>query len=306
MKLQKIVYELVEEKDTALLSRHTLESPVNKKPVLFIHGIGSSTEVWFRHHDSLGTRLLELNEKKRLYSIWGLQLRQATHGDIVVMAHGDLWAALETIFEESGGKKTRIISHSMGGIVTRYFTSQKVEHPYPNNFISGTIDEVDLLAVPNHGVVEEGTALSTTLGKLKKRINRVFMNPEEEKTTHDYGLAWLQLMKQSTLMEELNRGGKCLNPEIKWKNAVALYDKIVPVWSAKFDENVDKLQCSEFEQKFFEADHMNYPVIPELASRINKVLKDLPDFAKVILEFNYPAIHRSSEVFDWLFGENQS
>jgi hypothetical protein len=293
---------MVEGKEKALLTRYTLGSPVKIKPILFVHGIGGSADIWFRYNDSLGTKLLESNEKVSRYSIWTLQLSQAISGDIVDMAHGDLWASLETIFEESGGMKTRIVAHSMGGIVARYFTSQKVEHPYPNSFISKTIDEVDLLAVPNHGVGEEGSTLSSTFSSLKKRIDQVFMDPEAEETTHDYGLSWLQLMKQSTLMEELNRGGNCLHPRIKWKNAVARYDKIVPVWSAKFNEKEDKLQCSEFEQEFFDVDHTTYPVIPGLVNSITKVLKDLPDFAKVILEYNYPAIHRSTEVFDWLFG----
>ncbi|MHA2298654.1 MAG: esterase/lipase family protein [Candidatus Hodarchaeales archaeon] len=304
MRLQKVVYELVDGKDTAFLTRHTLGSPISSKPILFVHGIGSSTEVWFRYDDSLGTKLLELNDKNPRYSIWALQLRQAIRGDIVEMAHGDLWTVLETIFEESGGEKTRIIAHSMGGIVARYFTSQKIEHPYPNSFISKTIDEVDLLAVPNHGILEEGSALSSTFSKLKKRIDQIFMETETEKDSQDYGLAWIQLMKQSKLMKKLNRDGNFLHPEIKWKNAIALHDKIVPVWSAKLDEKEDLLQCS-FEQKFFHADHMNYPLIPGFVNRITRVLKDVPDFAKAILDFNYPAIHRSTEVFDWLFGDKQ-
>ncbi|MHA1169075.1 MAG: esterase/lipase family protein [Candidatus Hodarchaeales archaeon] len=293
MRLKRVIYEMISDQGTVNLINYT-KGASDCTPVLFIHGMGSSAGIWFKYPDSFGSKLLKLNEMKQEYSIWSLQFCQAYNGDIIKLAHQDLWASLELISEESGGLKTNIVAHSMGGIVARYFSSKKISHPYSSSFISKTIEKINLLAVPNHGTK------STISEKLRKRITRLINSTHRGSSTHDFGIAWLQLLEQSDLMNELNEGGNCLNADLSWTNAIAIYDKVVPQWSAKFED--DELPPNiDFKQAYFAADHMTYPVVSGLVTGIKNIIKEIPDFAKALDGFAYPAIHRSSEVFEWLF-----
>lgn len=256
-----------------------------------VHGFGSNAEVWFTHEKSLGNFF-----KSQGYDCWALNLSNDISGNIEILAHEDLLTAVEFIFRKRQ-QKVIIITHSMGGIISRVFTSPHFNHPYPLERIEKMIKGIALLAVPNHGV-EMGD-----ISRIEETVNtiRKLMRADQEPIKSDFGLGFVQLTYKSRLIKTLNKP-LVLNTNIKWLNAVGTYDRVVPVKSALFsDSETNKLVS--FSQKEFACDHMVYP----LASTIKKVIKvtsNILDSKKLDKKFIlYPAIHKHREVGEWIISQ---
>jgi hypothetical protein len=222
---------------------------------------------------------------------WALNLSNAVTGNIKTLAHEDVLTAVDFIYKERQ-QPILIISHSMGGIISRVFTSPHLDHPYPLQLIESMIRAIALLTAPNHGV-EAGD-----VSRIEETVNvlRNFLKEDREPLAADLGLGFFQLTQKSHLLQSLNTP-PTLNPNITWLNAVGTYDKVVPRKSALFEEQ-DLRNNPKFFQKEFPCDHMVYP----FTSTIKKVIKAIPEFiesAKHVIKI-YPAIHRHQPVGDWI------
>lgn len=258
-------------------------------PVLFIHGFGSNAQIWFSYDDSLGNYF-----KSKEMDCWALNLSNAVTGNIEKLAHEDVLTAIDFIYKQRK-KSVLIVCHSMGGIISRYFTSQYVDHPYPLQVIESMIKAIALLTVPNHGV-DTGD-----ISRIEETVSflRDFLKDDHEPLAPDLGLGFFQLTRNSYLLQSLNTLPP-LNPNLTWLNAVGTYDKVVPRNSALFEE-FEYTNLPKFTQKEFPCDHMVYP----FTSTISKVIKAIPQFiesAKHVLKI-YPAIHRYQPVGDWILDQ---
>ena len=225
---------------------------------------------------------------------WTLNLSNAVTGNIKTLAHEDVLTAVDFIYKN---RKIPVlmICHSMGGIISRYFTSPYVDHPYPLQLIESMIKAIVLLTVPNHGV-DAGD-----ISRIEETANvlRNFLKDNHEPLAADLGLGFFQLTRNSQLLQSLNTLPP-LNPNLIWLNAVGTYDKVVPRNSALFEE-FEYTKLPNFFQKEFPCDHMVYP----FTSTITKVIKAIPQLiesAKQVLKI-YPAIHRHQPVGDWILNQ---
>ncbi|MFX0182697.1 MAG: esterase/lipase family protein [Candidatus Hodarchaeota archaeon] len=268
--LRSEIFEIDTQQGIAQLFHKTIES--QGKPVLLIHGFGSTMDIWFKYSDSIGNYFVEHD-----LDVWALELSDAITGNIEVLAHEDLLASLHYIHEKQR-KKVWIISHSMGGIISRYLVSSNISHPYPLKKITKMINGVTLLATPNHGV---GSSKGDGILDLFRHINNFFLSQKE--IDSDINIAFLQLTKSSKLIQKLNNGKFILHPSIRWQNGYGLYDKLIPIENAEFRE--DELDPQIYlNQKEFPVDHMVYPFV-DIIKYFEKV---------------FPAIHRYKPVAEWI------
>ncbi len=285
--ISQVIYEIDTQQGLAKLHHKTPDSE-NQPPVLMIHGFGSSSDVWFAYDNSLGTYFREKD-----MDCWALNLSNAISGDILTLAHEDLLTSLDFIFKKRR-KPVIIVSHSMGGIISRVFTSPHFKHPYPLNKIEPMIQGIALLTVPNHGV---GTADVSGIEETIQTL-RNLVKDDKEPVTADLGLGFVQLTPKSYLITTLNRSLP-LNPNITWLNGVGTFDKVVPRKTALFEESETK-NVPYFKQREFPCDHMVYP----FSSAIKKIIKAIPPlFEPSRLESKlkiFPAIHRHQPVCDWI------
>ena len=288
MSITRATFEIETSQGTADLIHITRLS--RNPPVLFLHGFGSSAEVWFAHRDSLGNFF-----KKKGWDCWSLHLSNATVGNIQSLANEDLYASITFIYEKTK-QPVLLVTHSMGGIIARVLTSPHFEHSFSLAKLEPMIKGIVLLTVPHHGVeagdvkiLEETVQQIRDYFKIRKKISA------------DFGLGFIQLLSESTLLEELNKP-PTLNPNIRWLNAVGKYDHVVPKKSAAFTPS--EISAPFFEQKSFDCDHMVYP-FNDLLQKISGRLSDIATLFSTSLRI-YPAIHRSREVGEWIiniFGE---
>jgi hypothetical protein len=255
LSIKRAIYEIDTQQGLAGLNHQTLQA--RGSPVLMIHGFGSNADIWFAHKHSLGNFF----ESKGL-DCWTLDLSNAIAGNIEILAHEDLLTSVDFIYRKKQ-EKVVIVAHSMGGIISRVFTSPHFKHPYSLGRIEEMIKGIALLTVPNHGV-EMGD-----ISKIEETVNtiRKLMKPDQDPIESDFGLGFVQLTYKSRLIKTLNKP-LVLNPNISWLNAIGIFDKVVPVKSARFSD-AETNNVPKFEQKEFACDHMVYP----LASTLQKVLK---------------------------------
>ncbi|MFX1249231.1 MAG: esterase/lipase family protein, partial [Promethearchaeota archaeon] len=229
-------------------------------PVLFLHGFGSNSQVWFTYKDSLGNYFIEKN-----LDCWALNLSNAISGNIETLAHEDLLTAVDFIYRERK-VQVLIVAHSMGGIISRVFTSPHFKHPYPLHRIEQMVQGIALLTVPNHGV---GTG---DISRLEETvlILRKFLKDDQEPLATDLGLGFIQLSQKSHLLTSLN-SPPLLNPNILWFNAVGTFDKVVSRESALFEASEIE-NIPYFSQQEFPCDHMVFP----FTSTIKKIIKAIP------------------------------
>lgn len=256
--------------------------------MLLIHGFGSNSKIWFAHENSLGNFFI--NQK---LDGWALNLSNVISGNIQTLAHEDLLTAIDFIYKERK-QRVLIISHSMGGIISRVFTSTHIKHPYPLQNIEKMIRGIVLLTVPNHGVG------AGDISRLEETINflRNILKNGQEPLAADLGLGFIQLTLKSRLLTSLNTSPP-LNPNISWLNAVGSFDKVVPMKSALFEES-EIQNIPYFSQQEFPCDHMVYP----FSKTIQKIVKVIPQFVestKIESRIKiYPAIHRYTPVGEWI------
>ncbi len=196
-----------------------------------VHGFGSNADIWFSHEKSLGNYF-----KNQGFDCWALDLSRDVAGNIEILAHEDLLTSVDFIFRKKN-EKVLLITHSMGGIISRLFTSPHFTHPYPLDRIEEMIKGIALLTVPNHGV-EIGD-----ISKIEDTVNtiRKLMKSNQEPIESDFGLGFAQLTHKSKLIKTLNQP-LVLNPNIAWVNVVGTHDRVVPLKSALFtDTEMEKI-----------------------------------------------------------------
>jgi pimeloyl-ACP methyl ester carboxylesterase len=283
MSISRVIFEIETTQGTADLIHVTRLS--RGPPVLFLHGFGSNAEVWFASEKSLGNYFKERNR-----DCWALHLSNATVGNIQSLANEDLYAAISFVYEKTQ-QPVLLVTHSMGGIIARVLTSPHFEHSFPLAKLESMIKGVILLTVPNHGM---------DAGDVKKLEETAYQIRDyfkiSKKISADFGLGFIQLLAESTLLENLN-SPPVLNPNIRWLNAVGKYDHVVPKKSATFTPS--EITAPFFEQKLFDCDHMVYP-FNTLLQKITGRLSDIATLFSSSLRI-YPAIHRAPEVGEWIF-----
>ncbi|MFX0015985.1 MAG: esterase/lipase family protein [Promethearchaeota archaeon] len=258
MSIERAIYEIKTKHGTARLINKTVDR--RGLPVLFVHGFGSSPEIWFKYPDSLGKFFLQ----KKEIDVWSLGLSNAISGDIEVLAQEDLYTSLSFIFERSE-TLIHIIAHSVGGIIVRFLLCPHFQHSdlKPEELVQG----VSLLSVPNHGTNKfKSDRIWNTMSLITNyiRFNQLFV----------------QVLRSSELINALNNQKPCLNPKVKWQNAVSSFDNLIEPESMRFME--EELLDIDLIQKEFPCDHIVYPL-------------------KWLFNDNYPPIHRYSPVAEWIY-----
>ena len=285
MSITRVIYEIKTSQGIAKLIQQyrTNRSPTDP-PVLFLHGFGSSADIWYAYSDSLGYYF----EKKGM-NCWALQLSNATTGNIQLLANEDLYTAITFLYDQIN-QPILLVAHSMGGIISRVLTSPQFEHPFPLATLESKIKGIALLTVPNHGVeAGEVAVIEETALQLKDYLKL------DTNISPDFGLGFIQLISKSSLLKRLN-SQPILNPNITWLNAVGKYDRVVPMQSATF--KTSEIEVPKFQQRGFDCDHMVYP----FSSTLKKITEKLDDIVTIFgssLKL-YPAIHRSEDVGDWI------
>ncbi|MFX1507558.1 MAG: esterase/lipase family protein [Promethearchaeota archaeon] len=258
MSFERAIYEIKTKHGTARLINKTVDR--EGIPVLFVHGFGSSPENWFKYPDSLGQFFLEKAE----IDVWSLGLSNAISGDIEVLAQEDLYSSLAFIYKRSE-TRVHIIAHSVGGIIVRFLLSPHFNHSYlkAEELVRG----VSLLSVPNHGTNKfKSDRIWNTMSLITNYIsfNRLFV----------------QVLRSSNLISSLNHHKPCLNPKVKWQNAISIFDNLIEPESMRFTE--EELFDIDMVQREFPCDHIVYPL-------------------KWLFNDNYPPIHRYSPVAEWIY-----
>ncbi|UCE14443.1 MAG: alpha/beta hydrolase, partial [Candidatus Heimdallarchaeota archaeon] len=101
--ITQAIYEIDTQQGLAKLHHRTLDS--SGSPVLFIHGFGSNAGVWFAYKNSLGNYF-----KEQQLDCWALNLSNAISGNIKGLAHEDLLAAVNFIYNERNQQPVLIVS----------------------------------------------------------------------------------------------------------------------------------------------------------------------------------------------------
>lgn len=282
MSLRRVIYEIETSHGLALLYHITRKA--KGPPVMFLHGFGSNADIWFSHKDSLGTYF-----QSKSYDCWSLELSNAIIGNIHSLANEDLWAAISFIYDRKK-QPILLVTHSMGGIISRVLTSPNFEHPFALATLEPQFRGIVLLTVPNHGV--EGTDIKK-LEDMANQIKQVLKL--KTKISPDFDLGFVQLLSSSALLQQLN-SQPILNPNINWLNAVGRYDHVVPVKSASFTKA--EVKNVPFEQRIFGSDHMVYPfshTLQKITEKVNELTMIFGSSFQI-----YPAIHRTREVGEWI------
>ncbi len=103
---------------------------MDNNPVLFVHGIGASGEVWEK---------LDLPGRKTYYLSFSHPF--ANPADQVP----ELEAEIDRILKEEKKEKIVLVCHSMGGLTARKYLQ--------NNMTSHRVEKLVMLSTPNHGSV---------------------------------------------------------------------------------------------------------------------------------------------------------
>ncbi|MFX0184901.1 MAG: esterase/lipase family protein [Candidatus Hodarchaeota archaeon] len=258
MSVERAIYEIKTKHGTARLINKTVDR--TGFPILFIHGFGSTPEVWFKYSDSLGEFFLQKEE----IDVWSLGLSNAIFGDIELLAQEDLYASLNFIYQRSE-TRVHIIAHSVGGIIVRFLLCPHINHSFLHveEFVRG----VSLLSVPNHGTN-------------KFKSDRIWNMMSLVTNYISFNQLFVQVLRSSKLINSLNRNQPCLNPKIKWQNAISTFDNLIEPESMRFAK--ENLLGVDIEQREFPCDHTVYPL-------------------KWLFNDNYPPIHRYSPVAEWIY-----
>ena len=96
------IYEIETINGLAELTHTTLTS--DGFPILFVHGFGSHGDIWFKFKNSLGNIF-----RKKGFDTWSLSLSDPIGGNLTHLAHQDLLASVNFIYNKKG--KMRIITH---------------------------------------------------------------------------------------------------------------------------------------------------------------------------------------------------
>lgn len=120
------------------------DEPSRHDPIIFVHGLSGNTFNWeymVHEFESDGWSDAELNRKT--YSSIGSNIDNAQ----------DLADEVDRVLQATGAKKVDIITHSMGGVSSRWFLK----------FMEGTpkVDDWVSLAGPNHGTAKANFCYTT-------------------------------------------------------------------------------------------------------------------------------------------------
>lgn len=112
------------------------------RPVILVHGFWSNPEMWNTmksYLESEGFYVVNSSYAEPYSYIAGFSL--STNGDIKGYSK-ELSDEIETIRKETGAKKVDLVCHSMGGLVSRWYST----HGYKND-----VAKLIMIGTPNHG-----------------------------------------------------------------------------------------------------------------------------------------------------------
>ncbi|MCG3218364.1 MAG: alpha/beta hydrolase [Candidatus Heimdallarchaeota archaeon] len=301
------------------------EKPTAGRVVLFLHGWNGNDKTWKKENCDFVAKTAALSQG---FDVWNLHFSARLYGDISRYARTELKSAIKTIKAKRQGqlgKEVIIVSHSTGGIVTRFFLKDsKTKH------LAKHIDTVILLASPNHGLelfdkYFKSTWLSHSLFSPTKipilgwfiriigsilqsiftfiviKLGRIILNSKSSE----------QLVPGSDFLKKLNSpADQLLVKGITWKNGWGTDDDLVgSSGTLKVSEvgHLDEMNPSEddaykkqfaedfvsengaFRQKAFDCDHAGF----ELPDNVLQALK--------LSSMDKPRpITGSEDVFDWI------
>jgi triacylglycerol lipase len=160
---------------TVALLAPAAATAVAHDPILFVHGWAESESVWstmIRNFEGEGWRREELNN-------WRYSTSQSN-----VRTASEVRTKVEEILRRTGAAKVDLVTHSMGGLNTRYYLKN----------LSGTekVDDWVSLGGPNHGTSTASFCPETSC--VEMRIESTFLrelNREDETPgTVNYGTWW--------------------------------------------------------------------------------------------------------------------
>ncbi len=190
-----------------------LTNKISTNPVLLVHGIfsGESSfnsqifkdagfDVFILDYGGLNPRVIHNGEETILPFIVPL----LANGDIKIYSNV-LKSAIDQVKLKSGANKTDIVTHSMGGLVTRWYIN--------NNGYRNDIGKLIMIGTPNHGsdlaiLRESGKLIGSALGAVVGLgvIEKLFSSYGGKKFTEWLaGPAAEQLEPHSNFLQSLNR-----------------------------------------------------------------------------------------------------
>ncbi len=279
--------------------RNLPANPENEKDVsiLFVHGYGSSDCIWYPPVKKQKQYIAFAQEAANLgYDVWTISLSDPKHPVIETLAEEELYVTLKRMIKKKPNNKIWIVAHSLGGLIVRYLT-EFAECFEP---ISSYVEKICFLATPHHGLFYEDIKKLFT-----SALQSVVMVEGQAVATHAISLI-PELKKNMEVVnhyfELLNQNG-LLNPQFRYKNAVAKLDLVVGCKSQYIEENELKNGVT-LEQKEFLVDHMEYPFLtPTLNFLYNLVISNIGFLENIFVteKIKRLPINRSRDVFNWIF-----
>jgi triacylglycerol lipase len=143
-------------------------------PILFVHGWNSNSSTW---NTMIGRFQADGWAANELYN-WQYNYSQSN-----ATTAAEIQTKVNSILASTGATKVDIISHSMGGLSTRYYTK---------NLDSTKVDDWVSLGGPNHGTDTANFCTSTACKEM--RIGSTFLaalnSGDETPGTPHYGTYW--------------------------------------------------------------------------------------------------------------------
>ncbi len=253
--------------------------------IIFVHGFNSSAQIWGDKDNGFVSSAI-----KEQYLPYVIDFSDSLNGSIVNMADWDLYYVYDYIkqFLESQGLKNKhvpinFVSHSMGGIITRYFLSLK--HDHPNHSASDlkafNIKSVALLGVPNHGISKRNS--DNLVSKMEKFILDFNSYAGKKYSLKLADKAFFQLLSGNSIITSLlNDLPSNMWPELYWMNFIASRDIVVDRISSYFPPEEVNFLKKNFYQTDFDATHMRNPFHAFTNALVEKMpFSDSKMFAKI-------------------------
>lgn len=160
---------------TAALLAPTAATAVARDPILFVHGWSENESVWttmISNFSREGWTAAELNN-------WRYNTSQSN-----VTTAREVSTKVAEILRRTGAAKVDLITHSMGGLNTRYYLK--------NLSGAGSVDDWVSLGGPNHGTSTANFCFSTacTEMRIESRFLLALNESDETPGTTNYGTFW--------------------------------------------------------------------------------------------------------------------
>lgn len=260
--------------------------------ILFVHGFNSSAQIWGDDKNGFVASTIQNH-----YIPFVIDFSDSLNGSIINLADQDLFSMVDYVrnFLQNNHLTNKrlplfFITHSMGGIITRYFFSLKHQHAKhtASDLHNLNIKAIALLGVPNHGISKANSDNFVT--KMEKIIGEFNSLAGEKHSVTLVNKAFFQLLSGNSIISSLLADlPSNMWPELFWMNFIASKDIVVDRTSSFFPPEEVSYLKNNFYQTEFDATHMRNPFhaftdalhnkIPFTDSKLfSKIESKTPDF----------------------------